>query len=95
MSPFVQSFLLADLEYLQHSFHPLPASINVVELLCDVVELPLAFSVLAFYMRLKAFHLAHYRRDLAGHLVFDGSVEQAKHSTEPELRNFLDGGGYG
>jgi phospholipid/cholesterol/gamma-HCH transport system ATP-binding protein len=30
-----------------------------------------------------------------GTIRFDGSVEQAKHSTEPELRNFLDGGGYG
>ncbi len=30
-----------------------------------------------------------------GAIHFDGSVEQARRSTEPELRNFLDGGGYG
>ena len=30
-----------------------------------------------------------------GKILFDGSVEEAKMTTEPMLRNFLEGGGYG
>jgi phospholipid/cholesterol/gamma-HCH transport system ATP-binding protein len=29
-----------------------------------------------------------------GKILFDGSVEEAKMTTEPMLRNFLQGGGY-
>ena len=30
-----------------------------------------------------------------GKILFDGTVEEAKMATEPLLRNFLQGGGYG
>ncbi|HXV75409.1 MAG TPA: ATP-binding cassette domain-containing protein, partial [Candidatus Polarisedimenticolaceae bacterium] len=30
-----------------------------------------------------------------GKILFDGTVEQARSTTEPTLRNFLEGGGYG
>ena len=31
----------------------------------------------------------------AGRIFFDGTVEEAKQTREPLLRNFLQGGGYG
>ncbi len=30
-----------------------------------------------------------------GRILFDGTVEEARRSTEPRLKNFLEGGGYG